>query len=174
MTHHLLGTHWCIIYKYASVHFVLWCNDENEIYIFGGPYKIYRVHRAQSEMNDSNTLRIKKQNWNKEFTKKYSVHRNIVYKEIKILPRHFLFKEAWLGCSEKKEFFPPYGKIGIPLTEHWTETNQAMEAPNIVCFYWENVAPVFDSFFALEIEKMVFYSSYLFIYLFTFVLVHSC
>jgi hypothetical protein len=37
-----------------------------------------------------------------------------MYKEIKNLPGHFLVKEASLGCSEKNEIFPPYGKIGIP------------------------------------------------------------
>jgi hypothetical protein len=52
-----------------------------------------------------------------------------MYKEIKNLPRHFLIEEASLGCSEKNEIFPPYGKIGIPRTEHRMETMQAMEAP---------------------------------------------
>jgi hypothetical protein len=41
-----------------------------------------------------------------------------MYKEIKYLPRHFLMEEALLGGSEKNEIFPPYGNIGIPLTEN--------------------------------------------------------
>jgi hypothetical protein len=86
-----------------------------------------------------------------------------MYKEIKNLPGHFLVEEASLGCSEKNEIFPPYGKIGIPRTEHRTETMQATEAPTIVRFSWEKVAPVLESFSALEMVKMFFYRRFFFI-----------
>ena len=86
-----------------------------------------------------------------------------MYKEIKNLPRHFLVNEAWLGCSEKNQFFPPYGKIGIPLTKHQMETKKAKEAPMIVRFSWEKVAPVLESFSALEMVKMVFDHRFFFI-----------
>jgi hypothetical protein len=85
-----------------------------------------------------------------------------MYKEIKNLPRHFLVEEASLGCSEKNEIFPPYGKIGIPRTEHRMETMQATEAPMAVRFNWEKEAPVLESFSALEMVKMFFYRRFFF------------
>jgi hypothetical protein len=92
-----------------------------------------------------------------------------MYKEIKNLPVHFLIEEAWLGCSEF--FFSPlYGKIGIPQTEHRTETRKAMESLMTVCFSWEKLAPVLESFFALEMVNMVFYCPF---FLVTPVLVRS-
>jgi len=94
-----------------------------------------------------------------------------MYKEIKNLPAHFLAEEAWLGCSEKNEIFPLYGKIGIPRTEHRMKTKKAMEAPKTVCFNWENVAPMLEIFSALEMVKMVFYCHF---FIFNLVLVCSC